>query len=93
MNKEKEIKEIKNFLKIISEENRLKIVYFLKDGPKCVCEIWLFLDLPQNLVSHHLNLLKKVGLLISTKKGLRVFYKLDKKELKKQLINLNLFLK
>jgi len=93
MNKEKEIKEITNFLKIISEENRLKIIYFLKDGPKCVCEIWPFLNLPQNLVSHHLSLLKKVGLLISAKKGLRVFYKLDKKELKKQLINLNLFLK
>lgn len=46
------------FLKTVSEENRLKILCFLKSGEKCVCEIEEFLHLPQNLVSHHLKKLK-----------------------------------
>ncbi len=39
------------FLKTISEENRLQILYLLKSGEKCVCEIEVFLQAPQNLVS------------------------------------------
>ena len=28
------------FLKVIGEENRLKILCLLKEEKKCVCEIW-----------------------------------------------------
>jgi ArsR family transcriptional regulator len=50
--------DITPFLKTVSEENRLKILCFLKSGEKCVYEIEQFLHLPQNLVSHHLKKLK-----------------------------------
>lgn len=88
-----ELKKTVDFLKIISEENRVRILCMLKSGSKCVCEIWPALDLPQNLVSHHLGILKEVGLVKSNKQGLKVFYKLNDKKLNKQLANLNLFLK
>ena len=81
------------FLKIIGEENRVRILCMLKNGPKCVCEIWPALDLPQNLTSHHLGVLKEAGLVKSKKQGLKVFYELNDKNLNKQLINLHLFLK
>lgn len=82
-NKEKEVKLLKtvDFLKIIAEENRLKIFCILKDGEKCVCEIWQDLKLPQNLTSHHLKVLKDYNLINSRKDGLKVFYSLNKKEI------------
>ena len=88
-----DIKKTVDFLKIISEENRVRILCMLKDGPRCVCEIWLALDLPQNLTSHHLGILKECGLVKSNKQGLKVFYELNDNNLNKQLINLQLFLK
>jgi ArsR family transcriptional regulator len=72
-------------LKKISEPNRLKILCILKDGEKCVCDIWQCLKLPQNLVSHHLKVLRDLNLISSKKVGLKVFYKLNQKVVKKYL--------
>ena len=78
-----------DFLKVIAEENRLKILcILLKHGEKCVCEIWQDLALAQNLTSHHLKVLKNFGLLRARKEGLNVFYSIDYtliKKYKKQL--------
>lgn len=84
-NKKREEKLLKtvDFLKIIAEENRLKIFCILKSGEKCVCEIWQNLKLPQNLTSHHLKVLKDYKLIKSRKDGLKVFYSINKKEIKK----------
>jgi ArsR family transcriptional regulator len=71
------------FLKVIGEENRLKILCLLKKGTRCVCEIWGYFDMSQNLVSHHLKVLTDFGLLLSEKDGLKVFYSLNKKNIKK----------
>lgn len=76
-----DIPMIADLLRIISEENRLKIICFLGFGERCVCEIWKFLELPQNLISHHLKILKDYNLLNSKKKGLNVYYSVNRKEL------------
>ena len=88
----KEVAFTADFLRIIAEDNRLKILCLLKDGEKCVCEIWQFLDLPQNLTSHHLRVLKDFGLVSSRQEGLKVFYKLNQKVTEKHLKILNKFL-
>ena len=72
-----------NFLRIISDENRLKIICLLNRGPRCVCEIWEDLKIPQNLASHHLKVLRNFKLLTSKKIGLKVIYKLNNRELSK----------
>lgn len=74
--------EVVDFLKIIAEENRLKILCALCNGEKCVCEIWQYLELPQNLTSHHLKVLKDFNLISSKKEGLNVFYRINKKVVK-----------
>jgi DNA-binding transcriptional ArsR family regulator len=82
------ISKVENLVKVlkkISEPNRLKILCILKDGEKCVCDIWQCLKLPQNLVSHHLKVLKDLNLISSKKVGLKVFYKLNQKVVKKYL--------
>jgi len=87
------IEQAVDFLKIISEKNRLKIMCFLKGGEKCVCEIWQCLKLPQNLVSHHLKVLKNFDLISSRKEGVKIFYKLNKKVIQRYFKLLNKFLK
>jgi len=78
-----ELEKTVNFLKVVAEENRLKILCMLRAGEKCVCDIWQFLDLPQNLTSHHLKVLKDFGLVEDRKEGLRVYYSINKKEINK----------
>ena len=69
------------FLKIIAEENRLKILCMLLNGELCVCDIWQHLNIPQNLTSHHLKVLKEFGLLVSRKEGLNVYYSINQENL------------
>ncbi len=80
------------FLKVVAEENRMKILCMLRSGEKCVCDIWQFLDIPQNLTSHHLKVLKDFGLVEDHKDGLRVYYSINKKEVNKYNLLLNKFL-
>ncbi len=77
----KQLSETVLFLKAVSDENRLKIICFLNKGEKCVCEIVEFLELPQNLVSHHLKILRNQNILISRKNGLNVFYSINQKNI------------
>lgn len=84
-----ELKLMAEFLKVISEENRLKILCLLQDGQKCVCEIWQYLNLPQNLTSHHLSVLKDFGLISAKKQGLKVIYSVNKEFTKKNFLLLN----
>ena len=87
-----ELAKAAEFLKVVAEENRLKILCILRTGEKCVCDIWQFLDLPQNLTSHHLKVLKDFGLVEDRKEGLRVYYSINKKEINKYNSLLNKFL-
>jgi ArsR family transcriptional regulator len=87
-----DLKRVVDFLKIIAEENRLKILCILQKQEMCVCEIWQFLNLPQNLASHHLKVLKDYGLVNSRKEGLKVIYSINKTNLKKYHQNLSHFI-
>lgn len=77
-----------DFLRVIAEDNRLKILCLLKNDEKCVCEIWQDLGISQNLSSHHLKVLKAFGLINFRKEGLKIFYTLNNEAIeiyKKQL--------
>ena len=87
-----ELLKTTEFLKIIAEENRLKILCILRDGEKCVCDIWQYLKLPQNLTSHHLKVLKDFGIVSSRQEGLKVIYSTNKNVIKKYSKLLNNYL-
>ena len=93
INKNKLMIEINNFLKVISDKNRLMILTFLAKDKKCVCEIWKYLDLPQNLVSHHLKVLKNFKLISSQKEGSKVIYWINQEKITQYLKLLDNLLK
>jgi ArsR family transcriptional regulator len=72
-----------DMLKALAEGNRLRIVRMLSRCSRCVCEIEKELKLPQNLVSHHLAVLKDVGIVEDCRCGKNKYYSLNKKAINK----------
>lgn len=68
-------------LKTLGGNTRLDIILLLATGEKCVCEIFEKLKLPQNLVSHHLGILRQNNLIINRKEGKWVHYSLNKESM------------
>jgi ArsR family transcriptional regulator len=62
------------FVSVLLEPQRIKIIRLLCGGERCVCEIEHELGLPQNLVSHHLRVLREAGLVAARKEGQFVHY-------------------
>lgn len=58
----------------LSASDRLEILEFLRDGEKCVCEIFPHLSLIQPVVSRHLKILKDVGIIRCRKDGTKRIY-------------------
>jgi len=58
----------------LAEPVRLEILEYLRDGERCVCEIIPHLGIAQPLVSRHLAILKRCGLVKVRKQGNRRFY-------------------
>ena len=79
---------IKEYLNTLAEPNRLAILMFLKDGEKCACEIHPKLKLPQNLSSHHLKILKDLGLLKNRREGNKIIYSRNENVIKNYQLEL-----
>lgn len=68
--------QLSGLLKVISEENRLKLLCLLDKQDHCVCDMLAHFDMSQSLVSHHLADLREAELVRDTKNGRRVAYSL-----------------
>ncbi|MBS7655451.1 MAG: metalloregulator ArsR/SmtB family transcription factor [Candidatus Bathyarchaeia archaeon] len=60
--------------KALSDPIRLEILEYLRSGEKCVCEIVSHLGIAQPLVSRHLAILKRCGLVKDKREENRRFY-------------------
>ena len=61
-------------LRAIAQETRLSILELLRNGERCVCEIFPAISQEQSNVSRHLNMMQKAGILTRRKDGLKIFY-------------------
>jgi|GEM_PF-2579191 len=57
-----------SIIKALADPTRLKIVYFLQHGERCVCELIEALERPQPTISHHLTNSKMLGSLNGEKR-------------------------
>ncbi|MEJ2596121.1 MAG: metalloregulator ArsR/SmtB family transcription factor [bacterium] len=65
-------------LRAISHPMRIAIINLLEGGRKLsVTEIYEALDIEQATASHHLNILKNKGVLVSKREGKKIFYQLQ----------------
>ena len=63
--------------KALGDDTRLKIIYALSREELCVCDVAQIIDATVAAASHHLRLLKNMGLAGSRKQGKMVFYSLN----------------
>ena len=56
------VAKLAEWLKVLSEPNRLRIVDLLMHGEQCNCEMGGKLGMAPNLISHHLRVLQRSGL-------------------------------
>lgn len=68
-------------LKALGQPTRLKIVDFLRDGERCVCEIFPAIGEEQSNTSRHLNMMVSSGILFRRKEGVKIFYALKHPEI------------
>ena len=68
-------------LKTLGQPTRLKIIDFLRDGERCVCEIFPAIGEEQSNTSRHLNLMVSTGILFRRKEGVKIFYALKHMEI------------
>jgi ArsR family transcriptional regulator len=74
---EGDLVELAAMLRILADENRLRILELLTRQETCVCDIMAELDLPQPLASHHLGVLKGAGLVRDRRDAQWVYYSID----------------
>lgn len=60
--------------KALGDTTRLKILYFLRDGERCVCDIFPYVNLAQPTTSRHLNVLRECGILKVRRDGNKRMY-------------------
>jgi ArsR family transcriptional regulator len=63
-----------DFCKALADETRQAILRLLLQGEMCVSDIVEAFGLSQPTISHHLGILKNVGLVSSRKEGKQVYY-------------------
>jgi len=83
-----ELQDKSEQFKAISDPTRLKILYLLRYGELCVCEINAALEKPQSTISHHLSILKNAGFIKGRKEGVWIHYRLVNSETNDLIENL-----
>ena len=71
---DKNFMEEAELLRLLGHPLRLRIIQALKEQESCVKNLWHSLNLPQSLVSQHLNLMKSKDILKSERKGNLICY-------------------
>jgi ArsR family transcriptional regulator len=82
-------------LKILAEPNRLVILDLLMQGVQCNCELGKKLNLPPNLISHHLNILRRAGWVDAERDPVDarwVYYSINQDQLRELSAQLSVFL-
>jgi predicted transcriptional regulator len=90
MAEEEKTTELLNFFKALADENRLKIVGLLAQGPSSVEKLAEALNIGMSTTSHHLSRLSKAGLVSARTEGHYYIYSLHTdvlREMAQQLLH------
>ena len=70
-----------DFFKALSDPTRLRILEYIRQGEKCICEIIPYTGKSQPCVSQHLKVLKHAGLINERKDGTKIMIKVTNAEI------------
>ncbi len=61
-------------LSLLGQSTRLKLLYMLKDGERCACELDPAMPKDQSVISRHLIKMREAGILGWRKEGVSTYY-------------------
>ena len=73
------------FLKALAHPTRLRLLYQLVEGERCVCDLMTGTTIEQVSVSQHLAILRNQGIVETRREGTRIIYRLKRHEAEKVL--------
>ncbi len=65
------------YFKALSHPTRLKIVYLLKDGESCLCDLIPEMGKDESHIARHLAVLKRANVISVHRRGISAYYKLN----------------
>jgi DNA-binding transcriptional ArsR family regulator len=74
---QEDLADLGEFFKVLSDPNRLKLLYALRAGELCVFDLSVTIDASVSSVSHHLSALKRARLVKGRREGRIIYYSLD----------------
>jgi DNA-binding transcriptional ArsR family regulator len=75
-----DVNKLSEVLEILSQPMRLQIVCLLSKVERLsVCEMIETFKIRQNLISHHLSMLKRIWIVNTQREWVKIFYSLEKK--------------
>ena len=76
---------ISEVAKALASPVRVRILKILEEGERCGCELVPLLELDPSVVSRHLAILSRVGLVESRREGVRILWRLASPEIPRLL--------
>lgn len=76
-----EKKSIIEIFKALSEPTRFEIVFLLREGETCACDLLDSLRISQPTLSHHMKILTNSGVVICRREKTWSFYKLNDRKI------------
>ena len=73
---------ISEFLKIMGDSTRIRLLRALDESEMCVCDLSVLLNMTKSALSHQLKTLKEARLVKSRRNGKHVYYSLDDEHIK-----------
>jgi len=81
-----DFKDMAQIFKVLADHTRLKVAYALCDENElCVCDVANIIGSTMATASHHLRLLRNMGIASYRKEGKLVFYSLEDEQLKQMI--------
>lgn len=87
MPKNDTFESLSEFLKILSDKTRVKILWLLNENELCVCDIAVLCNMTKSAISHQLNTLRSANFIKYRKEGKVVYYTLKDTHVKFMLEN------
>lgn len=81
-----DFQDMSQIFKVLADHTRLKVAYALCDEDElCVCDVANIIGSTMATASHHLRLLRNMGIANYRKEGKLVFYSLEDEQLKQMI--------
>ena len=70
-------KKVPVVFKALCDENRVRIIQYLKSGEKCACKLLDDLNIAQSTLSHHMKVLCDSGIVNGRNEGKWMYYSIS----------------